>query len=59
MLRLMSPEQRLTMAFNMTAIERTGWKIDLQMNFPEKSESEIHSLFIDRLNPVRTKAGKE
>ena len=48
-LRRMTPEQRLLKAFELTEFSRALFKQGLRNRFPEKSESEIHQLYLERL----------
>ena len=48
-IRKMTPEQRLKKAFELTEMTRRVFKQGLRERFPEKSEAEIHQIFLQRL----------
>ena len=48
-LRSMTPEQRLLKAFELSEFSRQLFKAGLRERFPEKTEAELHSLFLKRL----------
>lgn len=48
-LRSMTPEQRLLKAFELSEFSRQLFKEGLRNRFPEKTEAELHSLFLNRI----------
>jgi len=48
-LRGMTEEERLLKAFELSEFSRQLFKAGLQERFPEKTETELHSLFLTRL----------
>ena len=48
-LRTMTKEQRLLKAFELSEFSRQLFKAGLRERFPEKTEAEIHDLFLKRL----------
>ncbi|MEZ0607563.1 hypothetical protein ACAW74_03555 [Fibrella sp. WM1] len=48
-LRRMTEEQRLLKAFELSEFTRQLFKEGLRQRFPEKTESELHELFLKRL----------
>ena len=48
-LRRMTPEQRLRIAFDLTEQTRELLRIGLRDRFPELSEEELHKLYLERL----------
>ena len=48
-LRAMTPEERLKKAFEMSAFVKKLFKQGLRERFPQLSEDELHSLYLDRL----------
>lgn len=51
LMRRLSPEQRLSLAFSLTDATRQLILADLQHNFPQASEVEIRRRFIARVLP--------
>lgn len=49
-IRNMTPEQRLKKAFELTEMTRRVFKQGLRDRFPERSEAEIHQIFLQRLD---------
>lgn len=49
-LRRMSPEARLLKAFELSAFSRQLFLQGLRRRFPDKSEAEIHKLYLERLD---------
>lgn len=45
----MTPEERLKRAFDLSEFTRSLFLDGLRRRFPEKSEAQIHSLFLERL----------
>ncbi len=45
----MTPEERLLKAFELSEFSRRLFKEGLRQRFPAKSEAEIHTLFLQRL----------
>ena len=48
-LRSMTEEQRLLKAFELSEFSKQLFKEGLRERFPEKSEEELHTLFLKRL----------
>lgn len=48
-LRSMTEEQRLLKAFELSEFSRQLFKAGLRERFPDKTEAELHSLFLKRL----------
>jgi len=48
-LRRMTPEQRLLKAFELTDLARDLFKSGLKQRFPEMSEAELRSKYLERL----------
>ena len=48
-LRSMTDEQRLLKAFELSDFSRQLFKAGLKERFPEKTDAELHSLFLKRL----------
>lgn len=48
-LRRMTEEERLLKAFELSEFSRQLFKDGLRQRFPEKTESELHTLFLQRL----------
>jgi hypothetical protein len=48
-LRKMTPEQRLMRAFELSEFTRELFREGLRQRFPEKNESEIHILFLEKM----------
>ncbi len=48
-LRRMTPEERVAKAFELTEFARALFRAGLQRRFPNASETEIHALFLQRL----------
>ncbi|MGH7213797.1 MAG: hypothetical protein ACREIT_03420 [Tepidisphaeraceae bacterium] len=48
-LRRMTPEQRLRKAFELSDMTKSLFREGLRRRFPEKSERELHEIFLDRL----------
>ena len=48
-LRRMTPEQRLQIAFDLTEQTRELLRIGLRDRFPDLSEEELHELYLERL----------
>ena len=51
MMRILSPEQKLSMAFALTDATRQMVLADIKYRFPEASEQEIRRRFIARVLP--------
>ena len=45
----MTPEQRLLKAFELSDFSKQLFKAGLRERFPDKTEEELHSLFLKRL----------
>lgn len=48
-LRALTPQQRLQKALEMSAFTKALFKQGLRQRFPDLSEAELHSLYLDRL----------
>ncbi len=48
-LRRMSPEERLKKAFELGEFTRSLFKQGLRERFPDKSEAEIHEIYVKRM----------
>lgn len=48
-LRKMTPEQRLTKAMELSRLTKELFKTGLRLRFPDRSEEELHALFLRRL----------
>jgi hypothetical protein len=48
-LRRMTPQERLQIAFDLTEQTRELMRIGLRDRFPEMSEEELHKLYLERL----------
>lgn len=48
-LRAMTPEQRLMKAFELSDLTRQLFRQGLRERFPDKTEEEIHKLFLERM----------
>lgn len=48
-LRAMTPEQRLMKAFELSEMTKELFRQGLRDRFPEKSEAELHQLYLERL----------
>jgi hypothetical protein len=49
-LRAMTPQERLAKAFELSAFTRKLFLDGLRQRFPEMSQSEIHALYLERLD---------
>ncbi len=45
----MTPEQKIAKVLELTELSRKLMKVGLKIQFPNKSESEVHLLYLDRL----------
>ena len=54
-LRRMSPEARLLKAFELSEFSRQLFLLGLRRRFPDKSEAEIHRLYLERLDKCHNK----
>jgi hypothetical protein len=45
----MTPQQRLEKAIELTETARALFRQGLRMRFPDKSEQELHQLYLERL----------
>lgn len=52
-LRAMSPVDRLRKALELSNRSRRLFKLGLRQRFPELSESELHQLYLERLDKCR------
>jgi hypothetical protein len=50
----LTPEQRLNKSFELSALAKSQLKDALRRRFPEKSEKELHALFLQRLDRCRS-----
>lgn len=48
-LRRMTPEERVRKAFELTEFARELFRAGLRRRFPEGTESELHALYLQRL----------
>ncbi|WP_461044471.1 hypothetical protein [Spirosoma harenae] len=48
-LRMMTPEERLLKAFELSEFSQHLFRAGLRQRFPDKSEAELHSLYLQRL----------
>ena len=48
-LRSMSPADRLRKAFELTEMSRMLFRAGLKRRFPDKSESELHDIYVKQL----------
>ena len=46
----MTPDERLLKAFELTEMARDLFREGLRQRFPDKSEEEIHRIYLDRLD---------
>lgn len=51
----MTPEERAMKAFELTEMTRELFKQGLRDRFPDKSEEELHRLYLDRLDKCHNK----
>jgi hypothetical protein len=51
----MTPDQRLAKAFELSAMTKSDLKQALRARFPEKSDAELHKLFLERLERCRNR----
>jgi hypothetical protein len=49
-LRSMSPADRLLKAFELTELARARFRAELKQRFPDKSDAELHELYVARLS---------
>lgn len=55
-LRRMSSEARLTKAIELSELSKSLFRAGLKRRFPDTSESELHRLYLERLEQCRKRA---
>lgn len=48
-LRAMTPAQKLSKAFELTALTRKLFRLGLRQRFPDLSEAQLQALYVERL----------
>jgi len=49
-LRKMTPEQKLMRVFELNDFVRELFKTGVELRYPEKSEEELHEIFLERID---------
>jgi hypothetical protein len=54
-LRRMTPEERLAKAFELSDMTHEALLVALRTRYPEASEAELHTLYLERLERCRSR----